>query len=297
MPTEKLFTEAPPFPDNIPVANLSTLSLEKLLTGDEKESMRFFDACKNDGFFLLDLRHASIGASLLTLAEELFRVNEALFNEGPEELNKYTYPPPGILGYNAFGSTKVESGLPDRFEWYVLSQDDIMGTIPPNTHPASVESSRSILHPFITVSHNVVSQLLLLLDRHLCLPEGTLESRQKLDRESGTIVRFLKYPPQPEGDRRTSLFGGILRSNPHRVTFPPGEQANFTRYSVAYLMRAEAKASMKRLALAGSLIEPTKNGDREIEVTADEWVSQKTALARLAKDPASVRDGRAVKAY
>ncbi len=77
---------------------MSTLSLETLLAGDKKESARLFEACKNDGFFLLDLRRASIGASLLTVVEELFKANEALFDEGPEELNKYTYPPPGILG-------------------------------------------------------------------------------------------------------------------------------------------------------------------------------------------------------
>ncbi|CZR65015.1 related to gibberellin 20-oxidase [Phialocephala subalpina] len=346
MPTENLFASVPPFPVDVPIARLSTISLEKLLALDEKESAKLFDGCKKDGFFLLDLRGVPIGLSLIAVVEELFKVNKTLFDEGPEELGKYTFPPPGILGYNAFGSTKVESGLPDRFEWYCMSQDDILGTAAPAPNPASIETNRTILNSFVKASHYIASQVLLQLDRHLRLPEGTLESRQKLHEESGSIIRLLKYPPQPESDRRTSLFGhtdvgtvtllfnvlgglqilpagsenkeenwryvkpqqgcvivnlgdtmrewtgGILRSNIHRVTFPPGEQGDFTRYSLAYLMRAESGASMKRLALKGSLIEPVKQGEEEIEITADEWVSRKTALARSAKDPASARDGR-----
>ncbi|KUJ10120.1 oxidoreductase [Mollisia scopiformis] len=333
MPTEKLFAAVPPFPEDIPIARLSILSLERLLAHDVKESAQLFESCKSDGFFLLDLRCNSIGEILIETVEILFEVNKALFEEGPEELKKFTHPPPGVLGYNAFGATKVESGLPDRFEWYVMSQDDIMG------------------QKFITTSNSVVSHLLSLLDQHLGLPDGTLESRQRIDKESGTIVRMLKYPPQPEGDRRTSLFGhtdlgtitllfnvvgglqilpagsegleenwryvkpmpgcvivnlgdmtrewtgGILRSNPHRVTFPPGEQATVTRYSLAYLMRAEAQASMKRLALEGSLIKPLGDGEKDIEVGVDKWIEEKTALARLGKDPASNRNGLAVQAY
>lgn len=209
-----------------------------------------------------------------------------------------------------------------------------------------MEKGRPVLNNFVTNSHYVASRILLHLDRHLCLPEGTLEPRQKLYGESGFIIHLMKYPQQPESDRCTILLGHtdvgtatllfnvigglqilpadsdnkeenwryvkprpgcaivslgdtmrewtgeILRSNPHRVTFPSGEQGDFTRYSIAYLMRAESGASMKRLALKGSLVQPVKVGEEQIEFTADGWVSQKTALARSAKDPASARDGR-----
>jgi len=89
--------------------------------------------------------------------------------------------------------------------------------------------------------------------------------------------------------------GGILKSNLHRVTYAPGEQGSCTRYSVAYLARPEGGASMKRLALKGSLIETAEDEGEEVEVTADEWVFKKSVLAHLGDDPARGRDGRAVR--
>ena len=91
--------------------------------------------------------------------------------------------------------------------------------------------------------------------------------------------------------------GGILRSNMHRVTYPPGEQGNYTRYSVAYLVRPEGKASMKRLALEGSLIKEAGEGEEEIHLSAEEWTKRKTGQARLGKDLAMSKDVRSVKAH
>ena len=45
------------------------------------------------------------------------------------------------------------------------------------------------------------------LDEHLHLPTGTLASLQRLDRPSRSQLRMLRYPPQPEGDRRTAFLG------------------------------------------------------------------------------------------
>ena len=45
------------------------------------------------------------------------------------------------------------------------------------------------------------------LDDHLRLPKGSLGSLQRLDRVSGSTLRMLRYPPQPEGDRRTAFLG------------------------------------------------------------------------------------------
>ena len=40
---------------DLPIASLSTISLEKLLAKDADESSKLFDACRNHGFFYLDL--------------------------------------------------------------------------------------------------------------------------------------------------------------------------------------------------------------------------------------------------
>lgn len=45
------------------------------------------------------------------------------------------------------------------------------------------------------------------LDAHLRLPKGTLASLQRLDKVSRSSLRMLRYPPQPDGDRRTAFLG------------------------------------------------------------------------------------------
>jgi isopenicillin N synthase-like dioxygenase len=55
--------------------------------------------------------------------------------------------------------------------------------------------------------------------------------------------------------------GRALRSNLHRVVSAPGKQEDVARYSVAYLVRAEGKTSMRRLAVERSLIEKAGEGE------------------------------------
>ena len=49
------------------------------------------------------------------------------------------------------------------------------------------------------------------------------------------------------GDAMVQWTHGALRSNMHRVSFPPGEQGKLTRYSVAYFARPESEAIMSPL--------------------------------------------------
>ena len=59
--------------------------MKKLLDDDEQESESLFQACKDLGFFYLDLRDCSLGQSMLNDAEELFGVGEKLFDEGLDQ--------------------------------------------------------------------------------------------------------------------------------------------------------------------------------------------------------------------
>lgn len=47
------------------------------------------------------------------------------------------------------------------------------------------------------------------------------------------------------GDAMAQFSGGVIRSNLHSVTAPPGEQALFDRYSAAYFLRPEDDVVMK----------------------------------------------------
>ena len=88
---DPISTINPPFPNDVPTAPLLRLSLKNLLKNDPEESNRFFQACKDLGFFYLDLRGTSIGESILSDADRLFDVGEQLFELDLEEKQKYDF--------------------------------------------------------------------------------------------------------------------------------------------------------------------------------------------------------------
>lgn len=160
---------------------------------------------------------------------------------------------------------------------------------------------------------------------------------------------MLRYPPQPEGDRRTAFLGhtdigtvtilfnilgglqilppgaealeenwrfvrpepgcaiinlgdamvewsgGVLRSNLHRVFFAPGEQATHERYSLAYAIRPEGVASMKRLNYPGCAVPDAEEGEEDLDFSAAEWLARKGKAIREGKNAASSKGGRALK--
>lgn len=75
----------PPFPDDAnPRTQLETISLIKLINGDEKERARVFDICRTKGFFFLDFSN-SHAASLPEDAEDIARMSEPLFALSQDE--------------------------------------------------------------------------------------------------------------------------------------------------------------------------------------------------------------------
>lgn len=90
MPTAAILSKQPPFPTDIPLYDVAKLSYPSLLAGDVMESRKLFEACKETGFFLLDLRDTPQGERLLKEAEgmlELTRKFSAL-----EEAEKAKFP-------------------------------------------------------------------------------------------------------------------------------------------------------------------------------------------------------------
>lgn len=54
-------------------------------------------------------------------------------------------------------------------------------------------------------AYSIVSLVLDLLNDHLQLPSGTLQSMHRLQGQGGDQVRFIKAPPQPQDDRTIAL--------------------------------------------------------------------------------------------
>ena len=104
----------PPWPDRLSTAALEVFDFDLLLNGDEAEIRRFFNACKEKGFFYLKNHHVDIGAA--------FNFGRELFQLPLEEKEKYAMGTGGnYLGYKRLGGFIVDAqGTPDSQEtWNV----------------------------------------------------------------------------------------------------------------------------------------------------------------------------------
>lgn len=70
---------------------MSIVSLSKILSGDSLESKLLVEACKSDGFFLLDLKdHTNqVKNSTLNQARQIFELASRLFEMPYEKKMKY----------------------------------------------------------------------------------------------------------------------------------------------------------------------------------------------------------------
>ena len=93
------------------------------------------------------------------------------------------------------------------------------------------------------------------------------------------------------GDALVEWTGDILRSNEHRVVAAPGDQAEHTRFSVAYLMRPGRKVLMKRL-VGGYIPTVAEDGTEELSLSAEEWEMKKAMALKAGADCARSRGGR-----
>jgi isopenicillin N synthase-like dioxygenase len=132
------------------------------------------------------------------------------------------------------------------------------------------------------VQHTDMGTLTLLVNvlGGLQIPKPTSDANDGDRDEEWLYVR-----PEPNhlivniGDALVQFSGGVLRSSVHRVTYPPGKQADLDRYSVAYLVRAGADVTMKRIK--GGWV---PDGDEEENITASEWEKKKNMALIQGKD-------------
>jgi isopenicillin N synthase-like dioxygenase len=109
-----------PFPDNVPTAPLVTLSLKKLIAGDNAEHAQLFSAAKSLGFFYLDMRNCAEGERLLREADSMFTLMKQFFALPLEEKMKYDFAAQqSYFGYKGIGKEVVDGkGTKDRNEIY-----------------------------------------------------------------------------------------------------------------------------------------------------------------------------------
>lgn len=110
----------PPFAEDVKTAPLVSVSLAKLEANDKEASDAFFKACKDLGFFYLDMVGSKLGETIVTEAEELNKVQKEFFKL-PNEV-KDVYGRPHLHPFYAYryseASVKDENGVPLRNQNY-----------------------------------------------------------------------------------------------------------------------------------------------------------------------------------
>lgn len=76
------------------------------------------------------------------------------------------------------------------------------------------------------------------------------------------------------GDITVKSTGGILCAGRHRVQSAPGEQGQFPRYSVVYLMRPADDHVPRRFT--GGVVPPLPDGEVEELLTSTQWAAKQT---------------------
>lgn len=234
MPTPRYFAQAPPFPAETPVATLPTISLQALQNASSNEAKKLFEACREWGFFLLDLTGSNEGTALLHDAENMFDLTTELFALDQDTLDRYAYDAPrDLTGYKGMGRLKTDDGRTDQMHLYSINQDDILGNRPPRKNAAPIEAKRTQLQAFIQHCSGALGVIQDALDDQLGLERGTLAALSSLEDESETSVRLLCSPPQSAPEYNRITLGGHTDIGTMTVLFhvvgglqilPPGKE-------------------------------------------------------------------------
>lgn len=113
------------------------------------------------------------------------------------------------------GGAKTETDEPDRFEWFNLGQDGLMGTSDEQPVPPIVQSNLAVFTSFLEHGQSIVATISTAIATQLGLPANSFTSLQEPSKPSGTAIRLIKAFASPESDDlRTSMihhtdFGSI----------------------------------------------------------------------------------------
>ena len=181
----------PPFPYDVPLANISTVDLDLLASGDKDQARVLLDATTGYGFFYLENHHVDM--------DFMFNLADQVFKLPLEQKMKYDMGTTGnYYGYKRSGAMYVdEKGTPDHSEFYNVSKDQFLGIgNPPTTeHPQVVIDSKQELEKFMRACHRVVTILVGALGQELGLEHNLLPSLHRIDRPSCCQARVTHAPP------------------------------------------------------------------------------------------------------
>ena len=94
MATLSLFSSAPSFPKDVPVARIAKISLQQLAIGDSREAEAVLAACTSLGFFLLDLHGNATGEELMKDVDGTFKALHETVDMSIEEKMRFSQSAP-----------------------------------------------------------------------------------------------------------------------------------------------------------------------------------------------------------
>lgn len=186
----------PPFPDDLPTADISTVDFARLAAGDADQARCLHEAATGYGFFYVTNHDVDYSF--------MFKLAQAVFDLPLEEKMKYDMGTTGhYYGYKRSGAMFVDDkGTRDHSEFYNVSKDEVLGIQQPGRkppqptpHPEVVKERFDQLQVFMKSCHQVVQVIAESLGRSLGLPEGLIESMHRIDQPSCCQARVTHAPP------------------------------------------------------------------------------------------------------
>ena len=89
MVSQKLFDSLPPFPKDVPTADVPKFSLAKLSTADSTYARKLFETCRTTGFFLLEMGGDETGDEMIKEIDAMFDITNDVFDLDIKEKSKY----------------------------------------------------------------------------------------------------------------------------------------------------------------------------------------------------------------
>lgn len=189
----------PPFAEGLQTAPLVSVSFAKLESGDKETSEAFVKACKELGFFYLDMFGSELGEKIVADAEKLNEIQKVFFDLPFDVKNKYGRPhldPFYAYRYYPIEGAVDENGDQLKSENYNLRKDDILGNCERLAcHPMILEN-QEVLERYTVNCRAAIDLMLERINTFLELPVGTLRDLHRIHECSGDHVRFTQAPPR-----------------------------------------------------------------------------------------------------
>jgi isopenicillin N synthase-like dioxygenase len=188
----------PPFPDGLNTVELQTISLVKLLSNDEVEQERVFEACKGRGFFYLELSGSGPGEVILKGAEDIARVGAKTFQLPLDEKMKYKQGA-NLFGYKDIGATVTDKmGTPDTAEFFNVGKNDMI--VPDEemkqAWPAAIVEAKPLFRDYVKSAHSIGMTVLGILANKMGVDASEITSRHRIEEPAGDHVRITRGPPR-----------------------------------------------------------------------------------------------------